>query len=70
VRVSCGATEEKPANGPSAPPAISLASGRKEEKNSLNSMERSGNVIENKGWLLKMWERSENVYENKGAYQI
>jgi hypothetical protein len=30
--------------------------------------ERSVNVIENKGQLLKMGERCWNVYENKGSY--
>jgi hypothetical protein len=60
--------DEKPANGPSALPAIRLASERKGEENSLKLTERCGNVIENKGSLWKTWMQSRNVYENKGSY--
>jgi hypothetical protein len=34
----------------------------------LKLNERTGNVIENKGWLWKAWERTGNVIENKGSY--
>ena len=32
--------------------------------------ERSGNVYENKGTVLKAWGRSGNVHENKGTYPV
>jgi hypothetical protein len=43
-----------------------FGSGMQFEKNSFLN-ERGGNVIENKGPLLKTEEKSGNVYENKGT---
>jgi hypothetical protein len=43
-----------------------FSAGKEETVVTLKMTERSGNVIENKGPLLKKWERNGNVYENKG----
>jgi len=50
--------------GPNVATTSALDSGREFGKNSF-SPEQTGNVIENKGSLLKTAEESGNVYENK-----